>query len=373
MQKRIYLDYNATAPVLPEVVKKVTQVLTHNWANPSSTHTNGRKAKLELEESREAIAASIGVPARELHLTSGGTEAANLAVIGTCIPKGPGHIICSAIEHPAVMEAMERLQNIGWELDLIPAGSDGVIDLGVLKSLLREDTQLVSVMYANNETGVLQPITEIAALLKESKTLFHSDAVQAWGKVNLHVKGLDLLSISSHKIGGPKGAGALWASASIDIQKQQLGGPQERENRGGTEPMPMVIGMAEAARSLNIQTNTEVLIPLKKYFEKELKKYFDVIIIGERVKRVPNTTNVLFKGCKQDMLLMGLDIQGVDASAGSACAAGSIKYSKIIFNMGFSKEEASSTIRFSYGISTTQADLAKVVNILKNLVPLQPI
>lgn len=367
--KRIYLDHNATTPVHPEALKAMLPFLQDSYGNPSSIHFFGREARAALDDARERFAALLGAKAGEMVFTGSGTEADNHAIMGAArafASKGR-HIIVSPIEHHAVLHSATYLQKRdGFEVTLLPVGRDGIVSPEDVRRALRPDTSLVSVMWANNETGTLQPVREIGAICRERGVLFHTDAVQALGKVPVSVKDapVDLLSVSAHKIHGPKGTGALWIRPRLKIESLVHGGSHENERRAGTENVAGILGFVRAA---------EVVLPRVAEEDKRLRalterlwqglreRVEDIERNGHPTQRVANTINVSFRGCASDTLLMSLDLDGIAVSSGSACAVGSLKPSPVLLAMGLGSELANAAVRFSFGASTTEEDVDSVL------------
>lgn len=325
------------------------------FGNPSSTHREGQLARQQLENARRAIAGFLHASAPELVLTSGGTEANNLAILG--LPTDRKHVITTAIEHPSVLEPFRQLEQRGVDVTYLRPSRDGIIEPGAVRQNLRPETVLVSIMHANNETGTIQPIARIAALLRETgeRIYFHSDGVQALGKIPVDVQelGVDLYSISAHKIYAPKGTGALFVRQSTPLRAIQHGGRHERERRAGTENVPGAMCFARA-----IELCGADLSALRDEFESEvLSALDDVELNGARDPRLPNTSNLLFRGISAQALLIALDMRGIAVSTGSACSSGSIEPSPVLLTLGRSREEAKSSIRFSFGRYNTADDI----------------
>lgn len=374
--ERIYLDHAATSAVHPKVVEKMMGVLTDSFGNPSSIHSFGREARHLLDEARTLIASSIGAHFNEIIFTSGGTEADNFAIIGTAeARKEQGkHIITTKIEHHAVLHACQYLEKKGFEVTYLDVDQDGRVNLEDVKSALRDDTILVTIMYGNNEVGSIQPIEEIGEILKDHIAYFHTDAVQAYGVVKLNVEDLkvDMLSVSAHKINGPKGIGFLYIRNGIKIVPRSHGGEQELKRRAGTENISSIAGFAVAVKIAQ-ETMEEKQALYKKYKETFMdiltKNQVEFSLNSTIEKSLPHVLNISFPGTDVESLLVNLDIAGIAASSGSACTAGSIEPSHVLVAMyGKDSEQLRNSIRFSFGITNTMEEIKEAAEKVSGIV-----
>ncbi|HWP34255.1 MAG TPA: cysteine desulfurase NifS [Thermodesulfobacteriota bacterium] len=374
MMRQVYLDHNATTPVHPRVAEAMLPFLREAYGNPSSLHWAGRAARQAVDAAREAVARLVGAEPAEVVFTSGATEADNLALRGVAELHPGGHIVTTAVEHPAVRETCAELARRGWRVTVLPVDRAGRLDLAQLEAALTADTCLVSAMLANNETGVLFPAEAIGRLCRSRGILFHCDATQAVGKVPVDMRrmGIDLLALSGHKLNGPKGVGALVVRKGVKLKPQQTGGHQERGRRGGTENVPGVVGLGEAARlaaeRLAAGEPARVAALRDRLERRILAAIPEVLVNGQGAERVPNTLNCSFRWVEGEALLLSLDLAGIAVSSGSACSAGSLEPSHVLLAMGLTREEASGAVRFSLGYETTEGELDYVVETLPPIV-----
>lgn len=378
--RRIYLDNASTTPVEREVVEAMLPYLSGKFGNASSIHFYGQEARAAVDRARHQIAELINARQNEIVFTSGGTEANNLAIRGLieANEKHGRHIITSAFEHSAVREVCEDLEKRGWTVTYLPVYADGIVKVEDVEAAIQDDTILISVMTANNEIGTVQPIEEVGRLVRRrredgNKIWFHTDAVQALGKIKVDVEafGCDLLSISAHKIHAPKGVGALYVRRSIRLHSQNIGGHQERERRGGTESVPLIVAFGKAAELANakLETNAAHLRDLRDQFEKGIGEAVDdVELNGGRENRLPSISNYSFAAVEGEGLLINLDLQGVAVSTGAACSSGSLEPSPVIRALGKSDEAARGAIRFSFGLDNTAEDVEYVLEVLPKAV-----
>ncbi|WP_445506333.1 cysteine desulfurase family protein [Niallia sp. 03190] len=374
--ERIYVDHAATAPMHPKVIDKVYHVMNECYGNPSSIHSFGRNARNIIDDARASLAASIGAKATEIIFTSGGTEADNHAIFGVAesYSENGKHIITTQIEHHAILHTCQQLEKQGFEVTYLPVNEFGVINLNDLKEALREDTILVTIMYGNNEVGAIQPIKEIGELIKDHQAIFHTDAVQAYGLEEIDVKEqhINLLSVSSHKINGPKGIGFLYMESGISLSPRFYGGEQERKRRAGTENVPAVAGFqlaVEIAQNERQQKREQ----LKTYKKILLQQLTDHKITYEQNglvdKSLPHVLNLSFPGTNVEAMLVNLDLAGIAASSGSACTAGSVEPSHVLVSMyGENSERTKNSIRFSFGLYNTEEQIEKVGQELAKIV-----
>jgi cysteine desulfurase len=373
---RIYLDYNATAPVPLAVVDAVTVALRESYGNASSVHVFGQQAKAVLDESRSAVARLIGAEPSEIVFTAGGTESDNLAVRGVAEAlesTGRRRLVISAIEHEAVLNTVKALGRRGWTTTLLPVEGTGVIAPGALASAIDDRTALVSIMLANNELGTIQPVAELAAMARARGALVHTDAVQAIGRIPVDVRalGVDLLTLSGHKFGAPKGVGALWVRRGLALQAQSTGGRQERGRRAGTENVPAIEGLRVAAGivSRSPAAETRRIGSLRDRLESEILGLVPGSVVnGDPAARVPNTSNISFERVEGESLVIALDLEGIAVSTGSACSSGTLKPSHVLRAIGLSSSRVQSAIRFSLGPGTTEAEIDRVLDVLPALV-----
>jgi len=372
----VYFDYNATTPLDPQVRAAMLPFLSEVWGNPSSVHHLGRQARALLDEARERAAKVLGSKPSEVVFTSGGTESANLAIMGTArhLKSKGRHLITSAIEHHAVLRCCEYLaQWEGFEVTLLPVDRDGLVSPESLATALRADTILVSVMAANNEIGTIQPVAELGALCQQHGVLFHTDAVQWFGKepfADVHQFNADLVSICAHKIHGPKGAGALFIRSPLRPAPILLGGSHENERRAGTENLAAIIGFVEALERFVRKPvfAKNMLAPLTGRLIQLIDQLPGVQLVGSRERRLANTVAFVVEGSDSIPLLAGLDLDGICASSGSACSAGSLEPSHVIEALGGEKRLANSLIRFSLGRESTMEEVEHVESVLPGLI-----
>jgi cysteine desulfurase len=374
--QRIYLDHNATTPPSPAVVDRMAALLREDFGNPSSLHHFGQRAKAALDEARSSVGALIGADPGEIVFTGSGTEGDNLAIRGVAEalePTGRRHLIVSAIEHEAVLNTAKALTRRGWKVTHLPVGESGIVAVDALREALTDDTALVSVMHANNEIGTVQPIAELAAVARERRALFHTDAVQSAGKIPIDVKalGVDLLTVSAHKFYGPKGVGAVWVRRGLRLLSPMTGGKQERGRRAGTENVAGIVGMGVAAAQVRLKMADEGarLAVLRDRLEEGIvERVTGTAINGARSPRVPNTTNISFDRTEAESLLIALDLDGIAVSTGSACSSGTLEPSHVLKAMGFPAHRTQNSIRFSLGAANTDADIDRVVAALPAIV-----
>ena len=374
--QRIYLDHNATTPLLPAVVERMTAVLRDEFGNPSSVHHFGQQAKAVIDEARTDAANLIGAEPSEVLFTSGGTEADNIAIRGAAEAletTGRRHLVASAIEHEAVLNTLKALAKRGWRVTLLPVDQSGVVSPAALREALADDTAVVSVMHANNEIGTIQPVAELARVARERGALFHTDAVQSAGKIAVDVKtlGVDMLSMSAHKFYGPKGVGALWIRRGLRVMPLLTGGRQERSRRAGTENVSGIVGMGVAARiaSGKMAEEGRRLSALRDRLETGiLGAVPGTAVNGSPGARVPNTSNISFDRVEAESLLIALDLQGVAVSTGSACSSGTLEPSHVLKAMGFNAHRTQNSIRFSLGAANTEAEIDRVIGVLPGIV-----
>ncbi len=371
----IYLDHNATTPLHPAIWEAMRPFLTDVFGNPSSLHTEGLQARDAVEEAREQVARLIGARAEEIVFTSGGTEADNLAILGSVLPRQrPGrHIVTSQIEHPAVLGGCRALETQGFRVTRLPVGSGGTVDPNDVANVLTDDTLLVTLMHANNEVGTIQPVHACAALARARGIVVHTDAVQSVGKIPTLVDalGVDLLSLSSHKIHGPKGIGALYVRRGISLDPIVTGGPQERGLRGGTEHVAAIVGLGAAAQLAAARMSDEMprVAALRDRLEQGILATIpDVLVNGATAPRLPTTTNLSFKGVDGQSLVVALDLKGIATSTGSACSSGSLEPSHVLIAMGLADEWLQGAVRFSFGAGNTPAEVDAVVHTLPPIV-----
>ncbi len=379
-QRRIYLDHSATTPVDPRVVEAIFPYFGENFGNASSVHGYGQQARAAVDRARRQVASLIGAKQNEIVFVSGGTEANNLALRGiTEIAASAGkHIVTSAIEHPSVRGVCELLEKHGWEVTRLPVYRNGIVRIDDVRSALRDDTVLVSVMMANNEIGTIQPIREIAAEVRAArgrgqKIWFHTDAVQAAGRLPLNVEqlGVDLLTLSGHKLYGPKGIAALYIRRGVRLTPQTVGGHQERERRAGTENVAAIVGFGTAAKlaAEEMDSRNAHDLALRNAFEQRVSESIDDIDLnGDRENRLPHLSNISFRFIEGEGLLINLDLKGVAVSTGSACSSGTLEPSPIIRALGLTTEDARGSIRFSFGKDNTLDDVDYTVEVLKDAV-----
>jgi len=373
---RIYLDYNATSPPAPEVVEIVSRLMATEFGNASSVHAFGQRAKVVLDDARGQIAALIDADPSEIVLTSGGTEADNLAIRGAAeaLERTPRRkIVTTGIEHEAVLNTIKALERRGWSATTLTLPETGVLTTDAFRAALDRDTAVVSVMHANNEVGTIQPVAQLASLAREHGALFHTDAVQSVGKIPVSVKqlGVDALSLSGHKFGGPKGTGALWIRRGVRLVSTMTGGRQERNRRAGTENVPLLAGLGVAAQlaAAHLANTARRVSALRDRLEERILATVDgTAVNGDRSARVPNTTNISFDGLEAESLLIALDLEGVAVSTGSACSSGSLEPSHVLRAMGLPSSRARNSLRFSLGASTTETEIEFVAAILPGLV-----
>jgi len=362
----VYLDHSATTPVDPRVADVVHRAMVEGWGNPSSRYAKANEAKLLLDEARRQVSGLLGVNPEELYFTSGGTEADNLALFGVMEAskqKGRDHLVVSTIEHSAILHAAEHLHEGGFEVTFLKVGSDGVVDPSELRKALKKTTALVSVMHVNNEIGTVQPIRELAEAAHQAGALFHTDAVQSFGKLPLPVReiGADLASASSHKIYGPKGIGALYVRKGVELVPRAWGGGQERGIRTGTENMPGIVGFGEAVRlcAQVMDEDAERIGALRERFQRNIDQACegDVSLNGSAERRIYLNLNLRFEGVEGESLLLALDLDGIAVSTGSACSSGSTKPSHVLTAIGLSDREAHESLRFTLGRTNNEEDL----------------
>lgn len=364
----IYFDNAATTKVKDEVFKEMVPYLTQEYGNPSSIYNIGRKAKKAIEEAREKVAKLIGADKNDIYFTSCGSESDNTALKGIAYSnKNKGnHIITSKIEHHAILESCKQLETQGFEVTYINVNKDGIIDLEELRNAIKENTILISIMFANNEIGTIQPIEEIAKIAKEKNIIFHTDAVQAVGNVPINVKdmGIDMLSLSGHKIYGPKGIGALYVKKGIEFTKFMNGGHQEKNKRAGTENVASIVGLGKACElsEIGLKQHIKHLEELRNYYNKEIQNRIeDVKINGTMEKRLPGNSNISFKGIDAGGLLLELDKKGICASSGSACTSGEAKPSHVLTAIGLEQEYVQGALRITIGEFNTKAQIDYLV------------
>lgn len=372
---RVYMDHSGTTPVAPEVAAVMMEALTEGWGNPSSLHTPGREAKNRLEKARRQVAALIGAQPQDIVFTSGGTEADNLAIIGTALAsqKRGRHLITSGIEHHAVLNAFQFLARAGFEVTVLPVDFYGRISLKALQGAIRPDTALISIMHANNEIGTVQPLKEIAAIAGEHKIYFHTDAVQSVGRIPVDVEDLkvDLLSLSGHKFYGPKGVGALYMRPGVSLMPLGHGGGQERKWRPGTENMPGIAGLGKAAELAlqHLSVRAEKLRVLGSLLiEKVLEVIPESYLTGHPEYRIPGHTSFVFPGVEGDALVNFLDGEGIASSSAAACSSNSFQASHVLKALGLKNEVALGALRLSLGEGNTRNDVDRVMEVLPGLV-----
>ncbi|HKV98199.1 MAG TPA: cysteine desulfurase family protein [Vicinamibacterales bacterium] len=372
---RIYFDYNATAPLAPAAAEAMVRVLTSEFGNASSVHAFGQRAKAIVDDARAEVARLIDAEPSDVVVTSGGTESDNFALRGaaeTLEPAGRKHLIASRIEHEAVLTTLKALERRGWRVTLLPVEADGVVPVRALEEAITDDTAIVSVMHANNEIGTIQPIAALARIARAHGALFHTDAVQSAGKIPVSVSALeiDLLSLSAHKFGGPKGVGALWIRRGVRLTPFQTGGRQERNRRAGTENVPAIAGLGVAARIARekIEAGTTQAALRDRLECGILDAVPGTSVNGDPSRRVPNTTNISFDGIESESLLIALDLEGVAVSTGSACSSGSLEPSHVLRAMGGSNARTRNSLRFSLGPENTSAEIDFVLGVLPGLV-----
>jgi cysteine desulfurase len=367
----IYLDHAATTPLAAPVLEAVLPWLRDGFGNPSSIHAPGRAARAAVDHARDQLASVLHCDYSELTFTSGGTEADNLAILGAlwAAPPARRKLIVSSAEHHAVLHAAQLARRMGFEVQYLPVDREGFADPSLLEEMVDTHTALVSVMHANNETGTIQDIAKMARAAHRSGALFHTDAVQTLGALPIQVRGLDadLLSVSAHKIYGPKGVGALYVKTGTPLQPMIVGGAQERERRGGTENVAGIVGFGAAAMLAESMREEEAerLSTLRdRFIAQVLQKVRGAFLNGPKRQRLPNNANFHFKGTDGASLLMRLDLAGICASSGSACSSGSIEPSHVLSAMGLSEDDARSSVRFTLGRGTTADHLDKTVETL---------
>ncbi|MBC1491709.1 cysteine desulfurase [Listeria booriae] len=377
--ERVYLDHAATSPIHPEVVQAMLASFTNNYGNPSSIHYAGREARKSLDEARATVAQSIQADEREIVFTSGGTEGDNIALIGAALAnKERGtHIITTAIEHPAVLETCKYLETQGFTVTYLPVDGDGVISLMDFDAALTDETLLVSVMYGNNEIGSVQPIREIGARLADHQALFHTDAVQAFGMFDMDVTqlGVDLLTVTAHKINGPRGIGFLYVKNGVNLVYPFHGGEQERKRRAGTENLPGICGLAEAVRIAQ-ESRKQKRSDFTEYKQVFVNTFEEAGIAfevnGKLEKSLPQVMNVRFPGVSVEQLLMNLDMEGIAVSSGSACTAGTVDPSHVLVALfGEDHDGVRESIRISFGLGNTYEEMeqvaAEIVKVVERL------
>lgn len=374
-QRMVYLDHSATTPVRPEVLAAMLPYYADKFGNPSSVHRWGREARKAVYASRNNVASLIGASPEEIVFTSGGTEADNLAIKGVAQAnrKQGNHLITSQIEHHAVLNTFQTLEKQGFDVTYVPCDKYGFIDPDDVRKAITKDTILISIMHGQNEVGTLEPIEEIGEIAREHNVLLHSDAVQSAGKVPINVNDLnvDLLSLSSHKIYGPKGVGALFVRKGIRLVPQAIGGAHERRLRAGTENVSGLVGFGEACRLAQIELPQELkrLSKLRdRLIEGLLNAIPDTVLNGHPVQRLPHNVNVSIKHVEGEAMLLNLDLMGIAASSGSACTSGSLEPSHVLLAMGLSHETAHGSLRMSLGKSNTVEDIDYVIKVLPPIV-----
>ncbi|SDB32240.1 cysteine desulfurase NifS [Eubacterium oxidoreducens] len=372
---KIYADNAATTKISENALAVMIENMKLYFANPSSLHTPGQLAKEQLEQAREEIAQAIGAKPREIFFTSGGSESDNQAICSAAYAgkrKGKNHIITTTVEHHAVLHTMAKLAKDGFEVTYLPVDEDGWLDPQLVREAIREETALVSVMYANNEVGTLLPVKEIGAICKEKKVPFHTDAVQAVGHVPVDVReiGCDYLALSGHKFHGPRGVGALYVRMGARIDNLIEGGAQERGKRAGTENIPAIVGMATALKeALNqLEENMEKTAALRDYLEAGLSKISHSKINGSGAERVPGTLNICFEAIEGESLLLLLDAKGIAASSGSACTSGSLDPSHVLLALGLPHEVAHGSLRLSVSEENTYEQMDYIIEQVKEVV-----
>lgn len=358
---RVYLDNNATTPLLPEVFDAMRPYFGEHFGNASSIHHHGQETRAAVEDARESVATLLGCSASEIIFTSGGTESDNLTIAGLVAPGD--HVITSSIEHSAVLQSCKALDKRDCEVTVLPVDGRGLIDPADVRRALRPKTKLISVMMANNETGALQPVEEIGKIAAEAGVLFHTDAVQAAAKVAIDVKriGCHALSISGHKIHAPQGTGALYLKKGTQIQPLLYGGRHERSRRAGTENVPGIVGLGLAAKlakeAFDRGDDRKIAAMRDRLQQGILAQVDETVVNGEGIARVPNTTNIRFDHIEGEALVIALDLKGLAVSTGAACSSGAIEPSHVLVAMGLRSDQARASIRFSLGKQTTAEDI----------------
>ncbi len=369
--RNIYLDHNATTPVHPEVIEAMLPYFSEKFGNASSIHASGREAKAALEDARNRVADLLGCKPSEIYFTSGGTESDNFAIKGVAYAnraKGK-HVITSPIEHHAVSRSCEFLQKEGFEITWLPVDSVGLVDPGDLRRAIRPDTTLVTIMHANNETGIIQDLRALVDVAHDTDIYFHTDAVQSTGKIPYKIPdlGCDLLSISAHKLYGPKGVGVLYIKSGVKIQPWNQGGGHEKGRRAGTENVAGIVGLAKALEiaDRDMEKETVKLTSMTTRFYNLVKERIpDIRFNGSFEKRVPNTLNISFKAIEGESMILSLDMKGISVSSGSACTSGATEPSHVLLAMKVPPELAHGSLRFSFGRSNKEEDIEYVVDIL---------
>jgi len=364
---RVYLDYNATTPVEPEVLDAMLPYFSGEFGNASSIHTFGQKARAAVETAREQVAALIGARPQEIFFTSGGTESDNHAIFGIVGPSANGlksrpHVITSFVEHEAVLNACQALEKQGVDVTYLHVDQDGLIDLEDLRGAIRKETVLITIMHANNELGTVQPVEEIGRIAKDADVYFHTDAVQSAGKMPIDVNQfqLDLLSLSGHKLYAPKGIGALYVRGGTRLKQLLFGGHHQRGMRPGTENVAGIVGLGKAAEIArqSVANDAKRLSALRDQLEHGLlHRVPHSRINAARAPRTPNTANLVFPGIEGEALLIALDLKGLACSTGAACSSGAVEPSHVLTAIGLPAEEARASLRFSLGRQTTQAEI----------------
>jgi cysteine desulfurase len=373
--RKVYLDHNATTPVHPEVIEIMLPFMNERFGNPSSVHSFGQDTREAMEKARETVANAFGARKDEIVFTSGGTESDNLAITGVAVAlsKKGKHIVTSTIEHHAVLATCEHLANIGFETTEVPCDKYGVVDPEEVRRAIRSDTVLITIMHANNEMGTIQPIEEIGEIAWKNGIVFHSDAVQSLGKIGLDTRKLkvNLLSVSSHKIYGPKGVGALYVRRGTPLSPIMFGGHHEKKRRAGTENVPGITGFAKAVElaSEDVKSGNRNMLSLRNRLEEGIMSTIpNVRLNGHPTKRLPNTLNISFEFVEGESLVLSLDMEGIAVSSGSACTSGSLEPSHVLLAMGVPPDVAQGSVRFSLGRDNTQADIDYVLEVLPRVV-----
>jgi cysteine desulfurase len=370
--RRVYLDNNASTPVLPEVVEAMRPYFAESFGNASSIHHHGQETRAAVERARDSVARLLGCRASEVVFTSGGTEGDNLAIAG--LVTAGDHVISSSIEHHAVLNSCKHLEALGCEVTYVPVDGRGVVDPGDIRRALRPTTKLLSIMMANNETGVLQPVEEIGRIAAESDVYFHTDAVQAAGKVAVNVQkiGCDLLSISGHKMHAPQGAGALYVRKGTRLEPLFYGGRHERSRRAGTENVPGIVGLgkaAELAREALEPGEERTMAGLRDRLQQGILTHVDEAgVNGDGAPRVPNTTNIFFDHIEGEAMVIALDLKGLAISTGAACSSGALEPSHVLVAMGLPGDRARASLRFSLGKQNTAEDVEFALALVRETV-----